>query len=159
MAIVVKKGQRPAVFLDKAGVYHVEGVFIWNFVPDFLDISPHTGLVSPVIIDGVEQRNLTFKNDKLWLSTSRKKDSQARNTLDLRVYRLITDSSPLLIDTRIEMNVSGESREVLLGWYLPLKQTPFMMQSPLPIKLEKDGRLRVQIHHQLLLRIRCQWNF
>lgn len=144
-AIVVEKNSRPAVFIDKAGSHSVSGNFHWNNLPEYLDIPEETGLISPISLNGTEQKNLTLKDGKLWLNITQKKEAQSSNALELQVFRLITDSAPLKITTRIELNVSGDPREILLDWYVPDNQIPLTMQSDLPVKLEEDKRLRVQI--------------
>ena len=56
-----------------------------------------------------------------------------------------TDDVPLMLATRIELSVSGKSREVLLGRALPEGFVPMALDGPLPARLEPDGRLRVQL--------------
>src|SRR5205085_1199365 len=43
---------------------------------------------------------------------------------EIKVHRKVTDEIPLLLTTRIELNVAGKSREVLLGKALPAGFVP-----------------------------------
>ncbi len=143
-AIVVEKGTRPIINIKKAGSYIVRGTFSWQHLPKSLDIPPTTGLTT-VVLNGSRQENITVKNNKLWFNNAQKRETRANNSLELRVNRLVTDSAPLKITTRIELNVSGDAREVILNWQVPEDQIPLQMQSDLPVKLEKNKKLKVQI--------------
>ncbi|HUE37916.1 MAG TPA: hypothetical protein VMR29_00320, partial [Candidatus Binatia bacterium] len=47
--------------------------------------------------------------------------------------------------TRIELRVSGKNREMLLSRALPESFVPMALDTPLPARLDPDGRLRVQL--------------
>ncbi|MEN8140681.1 MAG: hypothetical protein ABFR97_05590 [Thermodesulfobacteriota bacterium] len=143
-AMVVEKGGRPIIHIKKAGSYTIKGNFSWQHLPESLTIPPATGLTS-LILNGKREENLTVKQGKIWFHLGQKGETRARNSLQLRVNRLITDSAPLKITSRIELRVSGDPREVVLDWQVPENQIPLAMESDLPVKLEKDRKLRVQI--------------
>ncbi|HEY7370702.1 MAG TPA: hypothetical protein VIF57_00895 [Polyangia bacterium] len=65
--------------------------------------------------------------------------------MDITVHRLVTDEIPLLLTTRIGLNVAGKTREVVLGKSLPAGFVPQALESGLPVRIEDDGRLRVQL--------------
>ena len=67
------------------------------------------------------------------------------DALDIVVHRRVTDSVPLTITTRLELNVAGKSREVLLGKALPAGFVPLSLDAPIPARVESDSRLRVQV--------------
>jgi len=144
MAVVVTKNNLPAIFIDEPGSYSINGKFYWNHLPKHLHIPKETGLVSPVTLNGKIQTNIKLKDDMLWIA-SNKKESHVNNALQLHVYRLITDTFPLTINTRIELNVSGDPRETILDWRVPDNQIPLTMESVLPVNLGKDRKLRVQV--------------
>src|SRR5262249_17723286 len=64
--------------------------------------------------------------------------------LDVVVHRRVTDDVPLMLTTRIVLDVSGKSREVALGKTLPAGFVPMSITSDLPARIEPDTRLRVQ---------------
>ena len=67
------------------------------------------------------------------------------DALELVVHRKVTDDIPLVLTTRLELHVSGKSREELLGKALPPGFVPMSLQGDLPARLEPDGRVRVQV--------------
>lgn len=83
---------------------------------------------------------------KLWLRDGdpgdRKRDGER---LSLQVFRKVIDEIPLLVETRIDLEVSGRQRELVLGRALLPQFIPLSLTSPLPTRLEPDGRLRAQV--------------
>lgn len=142
-ATVVLRDGAPAVRLGK-GKHEVAAAFAWDQLPELLPIPAETGLVA-LTLDG---RTVPFpKRDplgQLWLK-SRARDIAEESRLDVRVDRHVTDEIPLEVATRVELQVSGKSREVLLARALPEEFVPMALDSPLPARVEPDGRLRVQV--------------
>ncbi len=60
----------------------------------------------------------------------------------IQVQRKLTDGVPLLLTTRIVLDVAGKAREVVLGRALPPGFTPLQLDAPLAARVEPDGRLR-----------------
>lgn len=131
-----------------AGRHTVEGQWQWQQLPKHLTLNPDTGLLSLTINKKpVEEANVD-NNGRLWLGKRQADgDTQAAggNTLALQVYRKVEDSIPLQVTTLINLEVAGEQRELLLGPMLPDQQIALRLNSPLPARLEPDGRLRVQV--------------
>src|SRR5262249_61085533 len=71
--------------------------------------------------------------------------AEATGPIAVRVSRRVTDDIPLTLLTRVELSVSGKNRELLLGRALPDGFVPLSLVTPLPARLEADGRLRLQI--------------
>jgi hypothetical protein len=65
--------------------------------------------------------------------------------LELQVLRKITDGVPLILTTRLSLRVAGQAREEQLGPVLPAGFIPLSLRSPLPARLESDGRLHIQV--------------
>ena len=127
----------------KAGDHTVTGVFRWDSLPETLRVPPETGLVE-LSVRGVRQ---PFPNRDVQglLYLSKQASPEQEENLDLSVQRKVDDSLPLLLTTRILLHVSGKAREVVLGRSLPDGFQPLSLDSPLPARLENQGRLRVQI--------------
>jgi hypothetical protein len=86
------------------------------------------------------------RNGRLWLTerdVAREEGQQDR--LGLQVYRHVDDAIPLRLTTRLRVEVSGQPREILLGPVLHDGFEPLAIRSPLPARLEPDGRLRIQV--------------
>ncbi|MBM7456017.1 hypothetical protein HNR62_001897 [Oceanisphaera litoralis] len=140
------------------GRHQVEGQWQWTRLPKSLSLNPTTGLLSltinnkpiawPELDNAAHDSASPDKPVRLWLG-QRKSGAEDKppqgDALTLQVYRKVEDSIPLLVTTRLDMEVAGEQRELLLGPVLLDRQIPLQLNSPLPARLEPDGRLRVQV--------------
>jgi len=141
-AAAVPHNDMPAVYL-KAGSHTVEGSFAWDHMPQILPVPAETGLVA-LTVDG-KAVDLPHRepSGQLWLRSAAAQ--AAPEGLEIEVERRVVDEIPLLLVTRIELNVSGKDREVTLGKALPDGFVPMALESPLPARVEPDGHLRVQL--------------
>lgn len=133
----------PALHLSR-GKHEISGSFAWSELPELLSIPAETGLVA-LSLDG---KAVPFARrdpqGQLWLK-SRPSTVAEEARLDIRVYRRVTDDIPLELTTRVELRVSGNNREVVLGRALADEFVAMTLDSPLPARLESDGHLRVQV--------------
>ncbi len=144
-AAVVEHQGAPAVRLDP-GDHAISGRFVWDRTPDGLAIPPATGLVV-LLLNGEEVRFPRYESDgRLWLGAGGGEAAGAEpDSLGLEVYRRIEDDNPLLVSTRLDMDVAGRARELALGPVLLAGGIALRLDSPLPARLEPDGHLRVQV--------------
>jgi hypothetical protein len=145
-AKVVDREGVPSVFAPK-GHITIAGQFQWKQQhPEFLQIPAHTGLVA-LSIDNTPVTLPKFDAvGRLWLKKRGTSEQAAEeNRLDMRVYRHIIDEIPLQIVTRLELDVAGRHREVMLGPVMLDKHKAMSLNSPLPARLESDGHLRLQV--------------
>jgi hypothetical protein len=112
-------------------------------MPQILSVPAETGLVS-LIVNG---RPVYFPNrepgGELWLKSTAAES--APEGLEVKVERRIVDDVPLLLVTRIELNVSGKDREMTLGKAIPDGFVPMELDSQLPARVEAAGQLRIQL--------------
>lgn len=141
-AIVVARDGVPQVELDK-GDPTVTGSFLWDSPPESLQIPPTTGLLSLSVRSVRVDAPTRDASGVVWLHKSAEKEEGEK--LEITVHRKVVDEIPLVLATRIELNVSGKSREVLLGKVLPAGFVPMALDAPLPARVEADGHLRVQV--------------
>ncbi len=141
-AVVDARQGAPGVRLP-AGRHGIGGAFEWASLPPVLQVPTETGLVGLTI----RGRTVPFpgrdEQGRLWLQTS-PTGGQAEDRLDLTVNRKLTDDIPQVLTTRIGLEVSGKSREVVLGRPLPPGFVALSLAGPLPARLDSDGGLRVQ---------------
>jgi hypothetical protein len=131
-----------------AGAHSVTGRLPFDRAPEFVRIPVQTGLVTLEISGRKVEPPELDDQGRLWLSADaarREGAPEVKNTLEIRVFRQIVDGIPLTVSSRIELDVSGEHREVLLGPVLVVDAIPLSLNSGLPARLEPDGRLRVQV--------------
>jgi len=143
LAVVQVLEGRPGIELDP-GAYKVTGVFLWDTLPEKLEVPAETGLLSLKIRGEAVAFPQRDNSGVLWLQKRETADSE-ENLLDVVVHRRIADTIPLVVTTQIEIHASGKNREVLLGKALLDDFVPMAVRSDLPARLEADGRLRVQI--------------
>ena len=61
------------------------------------------------------------------------------------VERRLDDEIPAIVTTKLQLSVSGKSREATVGPALLPGYTALSINSPLPVRLEPDGTLRIQV--------------
>jgi hypothetical protein len=141
---VVERNGGPSVRLAP-GRHSLAGSFRWSPLPELLRIPPETALVR-VTVDG---RELAFarreQDGTLWLRERSETTVAEAESLEIDVQRKLVDEVPTRLVTRIALRVAGRPRERLFGRALPEGFAPQALQSPLPARLEADGRLRVQL--------------
>jgi hypothetical protein len=146
-ARVIMRHGHPTLYLS-AGAHRLSGRFIWQRLPETLAIPPATGLVA-LTVNG---RAIPFpdieKNGQVWL---RERDTGARapqadeDRLSLQVFRRVIDELPMEVVTRLQLDVAGTQRQVLIGPALLENFIPLRLDSPLPARLEPDGQVRLQV--------------
>ncbi|HMM75167.1 MAG TPA: hypothetical protein PJ986_05645 [Gammaproteobacteria bacterium] len=153
-AVVTVRAGVPSLRIP-AGRHRIAGRYLWRRAPETLRLPPDYGLLE-LRLDGRAVPNPQRAADgELWLQTPASTAADAeRDALKLAVYRRIVDELPLQVETLLELDVAGTQREVLLDGGLLAEGLPLRLASPLPARLERDGRLRVQLrpgHWQLRL--------
>jgi hypothetical protein len=143
-AVTIDQGGTPQVRLT-AGRHTVSGRFAWDRLPEMVPVPPQTGLLSLTL----RGQDVPFPDrdadGRLWLQRRPEPaDDSEGDRVGVIVHRLIDDDVPLLLDSRIQLEISGKAREILLGPALPAGFTPMALDSPLPARLEADGQLRLQ---------------
>lgn len=157
----VTVNDKPALVMDRNGIpsiklaadtkqplnYQIKGEFLWDAVPDNLAVPADTGLIN-LTINGVAIPAPALRDGQIWLKESEvglKKPENVQNSLDIQVFRKITDDVPIQVLTRLVIDVSGGQRELKLPRPLLQGFIPLSLQSPLPARLEPDGQLLVQV--------------
>ncbi|MCB1920651.1 MAG: hypothetical protein KDJ28_11825, partial [Candidatus Competibacteraceae bacterium] len=140
---VLERNGRPALKAS-AGDHRVTGQFFWSALPESIRVPPDNALLD-LWLDGRPTPVFRLEDDGvLWLR-QRPAEPAQQDALELQVFRLLSDGIPFTVDTRLELRVSGQVREELLGPVLLPNFLPLALNSPLPARLETDGRLRVQL--------------
>jgi hypothetical protein len=132
----------PKVLLP-AGLHRVAGRFTWDALPEELQVPPETGLVT-LLIPGREVAGANRAADgRLFLGPSEAEKAEP-DAVDISVHRKLADGSPLLLTTLLNLSVSGKNRELALGRALPDGFEPVRVDSPLPLRVDGQGRITLQ---------------
>lgn len=138
---VVALEDRPTVRLPR-GNHLISGDFAWTKPPASLSLPPASGLLK-ASFNG-KPLAAPDKEGQLWLQAE-KQDEAGADSLSLRVFRQIDDAIPLQAVSRFELAVAGRPREVVLPMALLPEFLPLGLDSPLPARLDAQGRLHVQV--------------
>lgn len=140
--VVIARATRPGIGL-KPGHHRVRGRFLWSQFPETFPLPETTGPIR-LTVDGRPVPLPTFDaRGHLWLRKA--SPAVASASLLLEVSRLLRDAIPLQLVTQLQLDVSGEPREITLEGALLPEFVPLALDSPLPARLEADGRLRLQV--------------
>lgn len=139
--VVVVHGDLPSVELAP-GEHTMTGTFAWDSLPDSLQVPAATGIISLLLEGARVAEPRRDEQGRLFLQKTSVESEGER--LEVVVHRKVSDDVPLLLTTRVVLNVAGKSRELVLGKALPPGFTPMAISSELPARIEPDTRLRVQ---------------
>ena len=146
----LSKGKRsaqlsfPRVTL-KAGTHRIIGRIQLFPSDDVLPIPSDTAQVS-LMRDGksiqpfIDGRGVWLKKEQQQAQT------RTRDEMDVRVFRRLTDDQMTLLETQLQLRVSGSRREVVMGpSIIPQGFQVTQVSSGLPARVDKDGKLRLQV--------------
>lgn len=142
---------QPAVVVDRdgpmlrllAGNHELRARISWQERPQSLRVPQASGLVA-LELDGKAIAPVQRDGDELSLGRSAAATPEA-DSVELRVYRRLSDDVPAVLTTRIELFASGQAREEIIGPVLPEGFVPLALDSAWPVRLDADGRLRVRV--------------
>lgn len=142
-AVVLEHDGLPSVWLP-AGEHRVQGAIHWAEMPTRLSLPQDSGLLS-LTLNGkpVDQPSIDEQGSVLFGESSAKQ--AVADSLAVQVFRQVQDGIPLQMETVLRLRVAGRDREVLLGQFLLDGFAPLSLDTPLPARIEPDGRLRVQL--------------
>lgn len=146
-AVVHEYGGKPALWLEP-GSYRISGDFAWPTAPKRLTIPGHTGMIRLTWNRSAVKFPELDNSGQLLLGQeagSKSKLNGRHNTLVVKTYRHLTDEVPLLMKVRIDLDVAGQQRELVLDKSFTEDFIPLSLDSPIPARLEKDGKLRMQV--------------
>lgn len=144
-AAVTARDGRPVVWLD-AGPHRVRGRFVWNAMPQLFAVPPEIGLVA-LTLDGSRVTTERREADgRLWLGAAPAGAAgPAESRADLDVRRLVRDEIPLALETRLDLDVAGPSRELTIEGALLPGFVPTFLDAAIPARLEARGALVLQV--------------
>ncbi|UGB38624.1 hypothetical protein [Frateuria soli] len=141
-AVVLERDGQPVVRVSP-GDHRVQGRLPWSARPARLHVPGAIALVE-LTVDGKPVARLQRDGDELALGEAAAARRVA-DALSLRVDRRLADGLPATLETRLRFDVTGSPRELLLGPALPNGFVATALDGGLPVRMESDGRLRVQL--------------
>ncbi|MBN8728077.1 MAG: hypothetical protein J0H15_10305 [Xanthomonadales bacterium] len=138
--VVDRKG--PALRLAP-GRHELRARIPWARRPQSLAVPAAVGLIA-LTLEGKAILPVQRDGDALTLGRAEGPAPEA-DSLQLRVYRRLSDGVPAMLATEIQFSVSGQVREELVGPALPEGFAPLAIDSVWPARMDADGRLRVRV--------------
>ncbi len=142
-APVLEQQERPFLFLAP-GDYTISGLFQWSELPESLAIPPATGVLQLTLDGSLVSFPQRSEPGLLGLRHS-DGDTGAEASLELAVFRKLTDAVPFRVLYHVQLDVSGPPREITLGKIIPEGFVPLDLQSNLPARLDVDRGLILQL--------------
>lgn len=140
-AAVVARDGIPQIRITD-GTYTIAGRFTWTKRPESLPVPAQTALVT-LSLDGHRAEQVDRPDGAVWLG--KRPEGEAAPQLDVQVYRLLSDGSPMRLTTRLNLQVAGDAREAAVPNVFPKDFQPMSLDSELPARLDANGQLRVQV--------------
>lgn len=142
---VIERDGLPVIHLS-AGKHQVQGVIRWRDLPARLALPNDTGLLEITLYGkAVPQPSIDEQGGLLFGENSNSVPETVADSLSVQVFREVQDNIPLQMETVVRFRVAGRDRELLLGQLLLDGFAPLALDTPLPARIEPDGRLRVQL--------------
>ncbi|MDX2454458.1 hypothetical protein [Desulfosarcina sp.] len=139
---VVGRNGRPSIWLEPEN-YTIRGAFVWNTLPEVLQVPVSTGLLS-LTVDGREIVEPDLDQNGHLRLHGKGGTARLEDTMTATLFRLIEDDIPMRLITRVLLEVSGRPREIRLASLLPDGAAAMKIDSPLPARLTHAGDLLVQ---------------
>lgn len=135
------RGVTPVLRLA-AGEHQIEGRLDWTRRPETL-VVPEAYALLALRLDGQDIAVPEREAARLWLGRARV--AEAEDSLSLKVFRRLADGVPQRLSTQLQLEVGGRAREERLGVVLPSGFVPMSLQGGLPVSIDSDGALQVQL--------------
>ncbi|HUB09843.1 MAG TPA: hypothetical protein VMB50_22765 [Myxococcales bacterium] len=142
-AVVADHDGEPRVKVPP-GTHAVSGAFAWDSQPESLAVPADVGLLSLELRGKAVEFPAWGEDGKLWLQ-KQVAETPEENRLVVAVERRLDDVIPATVTTRLLVSVSGKAREETVGPVVLPGFTAMAIDSELPVRLEPDGRLRIQV--------------
>jgi len=127
------------------GTHQITGMIPWTQMPEYLLVPPGSGIVE-LQMGGNQIKNLPLdESGRLWLRAKKKEVRKDQDSINIKVFRKIEDNIPLLEHLQLLLSVSGQAREIVLGEHFGPDRLALRMKSPLPIRMNAEGKLVVQV--------------
>jgi uncharacterized membrane protein YgdD (TMEM256/DUF423 family) len=148
----VRVDGKPAPVLSKEGVpvldlpagsQRIEGRFTWSRLPEQLPVPSEYGQLQLMLEGKPLPHPKRDESGSLWLRDGQTDSGPSQ--LELTVQRKIQDAVPLQVETRIRIRAAGDAREINLGNVLVAGTVPLSIDAELPVRLDPNGELRLQI--------------
>ncbi|MFO7750981.1 MAG: hypothetical protein R6V54_12905, partial [Desulfobacteraceae bacterium] len=144
--LVGEKQGAPAVFIETPGTHTITGTFVFDQPPEWIQIPERSGLLELTLLGKTVDFPRLDRNGRLWLKSAEKESDEKKrgNFHETVVHRLVRDSIPMELVTRLDLSISGKHRTLTIGRIGLDHFIPVEITSPLPVKIEQNGAVLIQ---------------
>lgn len=125
------------------GSYEILGKIFWPSIPKQISLPDSFALVRYALDADIS--DIKALRTTAGISLEAVGEVESSDTLKVQVYRTLIDGSPMFLDTRILLKVSGKPRNIDFGSVLPDAVKVVKIDSPLSVSLT-DNLLRAQVY-------------
>lgn len=125
------------------GSYDIAGRIPWQQRPQTIRVPNYIGIVA-LSVDGKSIAPVERQQEYVTLGRSNTV-APISDSLQIHVFRKLSDGVPAQLETHIELSSSGQAREETIGPVLPEGFVPLSMTGEWPARLGDDGKLRIQV--------------
>jgi len=114
---ILEVGGRPQLRLA-AGEQLLRGRLSWSERPDWIQVPPEVGFARLDSARGQQSKwRSRDERGRLWLNdqANEAQGAESGDSLHMQVFRVFYDESPLRVETHLQLNTSGQSRQVTLS--------------------------------------------
>lgn len=141
LKVISYEGQ-PRVILP-AGRHTIKGRFRWPELPQTLALPVETGILK-LTRNSQPINDIQMDGSAIRLHESSGTTEEAeQEALQLRVYRLLHDGIPMKLKTLLQLEVSGNPRELELATVLPPSFRASALESELPARIDANNTLSI----------------
>ncbi len=141
---VVEHEGHPSLKLP-AGTHRIEGTFAWKKIPQKVLLPSSVGMIALTLEGKVVENPVWDASGHLWLERNSSSGEADKDFLSVKLYGGLEDGIPLWLRGEVELIVSGKSREEELGGVLPEGWKLASLESPLPVAVDEEGRMKAQV--------------
>lgn len=146
-ANVMQKGELAVIRVEGKGQYQITGRFAWDSLPDSLAVPAGGGMIS-LSVGGKSIKRVLVEDGHVSLNETASEDAtgdDVQDSVDAAVFRKITTSIPLKIDSLLQLSVSGKAREFVLPDFSLEGFQVLDIESDLPYKMNEQGAITLQL--------------
>ena len=136
----------PAVELT-TGEYLLRGRLTWGRLPERLAVPAEVGLVR-LKLPGEELKHVgTVDNGQIILTRAVAEEvaAEEKDQVAIRVFRKLADGSPIVLESRMQLRVTGKGRNFDLGQITSEGFSLVQLKSPLPLSVDAAGLAKVKL--------------
>ncbi len=139
---LIVDNNKASLLLD-AGSYMISGLLAWDTLPPEIPVPMEYGILSVSLASDIEKLRIERTTNTIKLEPEI--NTTTSDGLNINIYRRLVDGSPLRIDTRIVLRVSGAARSLELGSVLLPGSLPVNVHATLSYQFDSAGRLSLEL--------------